>query len=119
MRCDLRLVPKAEPPTAQELAQMEFRALKYFRGLSERQRIEKALRVIDAFRPMAVFASNIVPMEKCELIAWVKAENEQFEGVILELGRVREDAQTVSEIISAAVARLSVALASAEIEYSG
>ena len=116
-KADLRLVPRSQPATAQELAQMEFRALKYFRGLSEPQRIEKTYQVIDAIRPMAVFASSIVAMEKSELIAWVKAEDKRFEEAILELGRVRDDAKSVSEIISSAVARLGVALATVEIEY--
>jgi hypothetical protein len=45
-KADLRLVPRSQPATAQELAQMEFRALKYFRGLSGPQRIEKTYQVI-------------------------------------------------------------------------
>jgi hypothetical protein len=47
----------------------------------------------------------------------VKAEDKRFEEAILELGRVRDDAKSVSEIISSAVARLGVALATVEIKY--
>ena len=47
----------------------------------------------------------------------MKAEDKRFEEAILELGRVRDDAKSVSEIISSAVARLGVALATVEIEY--
>ena len=110
----LRVVAKDKPATVQELAQLEFRALKYFRGLSQKQRIEKTHRVVDAIRPMAVLASGIVAMEKSELIARVEAKHDRFGEMLPQLTQAKDDANAISEVIAAAETRLAVALADVE-----
>jgi hypothetical protein len=74
----LKLLPKARPATVQEIAQIEFRALKFLRGLSQSERIEKIHNVIDRLRPLAVLSSSITAMTKPELIAKVEEGYETF-----------------------------------------
>jgi hypothetical protein len=57
---------------------------------------------------------EIVVMTKAELIAKVEAGHDVFGELLLELADKKEDAKAILDVISAAEARLMVALANVE-----
>jgi hypothetical protein len=110
----LKLVPNGRPATVQEIAQLEFRASKFFRGLSQRERIKKTHDIIDRMRPMAVLGAEIAAMSKPELIAKVDEEYETFGPFLMQLAHTTADAKALLDVLSSAECRLAVALANVE-----
>jgi hypothetical protein len=117
----LRLVHERKRPTAKEIAeearemaQLEFRALKLFRNTSRDQRLKQIHGFVENVRPMVVAAGEIVIMSKVELIAKVEAKHDVFGQMLMDLADKKEDAKAILDVISAAEARLMVALANVE-----
>jgi hypothetical protein len=63
---------------------------------------------------MVVAAGEIVTMNKAELIAKVEAGHDVFGELLLDIADKKEDAKAILDVISAAEARLVVALANVE-----
>jgi hypothetical protein len=120
-KADLRLAHARTTPTAKEIAeeaqkfaQMEFRALKLFRNMSQDERLRQSHGFVENIRPMVVAAGEIVVMTKADLITKVEAGHDVFGEMLLDLGNTKEDAKAILDVISAAEARLVVALANVE-----
>jgi hypothetical protein len=97
-----------------ELAQIEFRALKFFRGLCQRDRIEKTNDIIDRMRSMAILGAEIAAMSKPELIAKVEKEYKTFGPFLRQLAHTTADAKAFLDVIRSAEGRLAIALANVE-----
>ena len=117
----MRLVHARKPPTAKEIAeeaqkfaQMEFRALKLFRNMSQDERLRQSHGFVENIRPMVVAAGEIVVMTKADLITKVEAGHNVIGEMLLDLANTKEDAKAILDVISAAEARLVVALANVE-----
>ena len=110
----LRLVPKGKPATASEIAQLEFRALKTVRGLSQQERTEKFHNIISFLRPMAITAAEIIGTEKTELITRVGEHYDVFGPLLMQLANATNEAKVLADMIHAAECRLAVALANVE-----
>jgi hypothetical protein len=120
-KADLRLVHARKPPAAKEIAeeaqkfaQMEFRALKLFRNMSQDERLRQSHGFVENIRPMVVAAGEIVVMTKADLITKVEAGHNVIGEMLLDLANTKEDAKAILDVISAAEARLVVALANVE-----
>ncbi|MDB5599355.1 MAG: hypothetical protein JWN71_1399 [Xanthobacteraceae bacterium] len=112
----LRLIKerKGSPATVDQIAAMDFAAVKEYRGLTKVERLKKLHRAADYVRALAVIASEIVAMEKPELVAKVDDKYEQFGPFLMELAHAKDTARELMEMIGAAEIRLAIALANVE-----
>jgi hypothetical protein len=98
--------------TVEEIAAVEFAAMKQFRGLTRAERLRK----IHDVWPMAALAIEIVGLNKSELVARVAEKYESFGPALMRLAHAADRAKVQLDLISAAECRLAVALAVVEAE---
>jgi uncharacterized protein YgbK (DUF1537 family) len=107
----LRLVPsKAKPATDVEIAQAEFRALKTIRSLSKDERQIRMDEIVELVRPVTIAAGEIVEMTKDQLAEDVKEKRDLFVQMRSDTTRAKDAAKAIVDLISAAEARITVAL---------
>jgi hypothetical protein len=112
-------IPKSPPVTLEQLLPMQFAAVKEFKGLSQEERIEHAHCKIDALRPIAVIAGEILANDKDELIEKVEANYDLWGPFLMSLHEASEDARALMQILSSAECRLAVAIAFVEGDDGG
>jgi hypothetical protein len=110
----LTLVPRGRPATHAEIAQIEFRAVKFFRGMSQTERTTKIHAVVDRLRPLAVIASEMVAMTKPELIERVSENYDTLGPLLMQLADLRDEIKALSDTTAAAEVGLACALANVE-----
>ena len=107
----LRLVPnKATPATDTEIAQLEFRALKIIRNLSKDERLTRTHELAEHVRPMTIVASEVVAMTKAQLTKDVEDKRDLFERLRSDIAGAKDNAKAIIDLLSAAEARLTIAL---------
>ena len=107
----LQLVPsKAAPATEIEIAQLEFRALKAIHNLSKDERLTRVRELVECVRPMTVIAADVVAMTKAQLSKDVEDKRDLFVRMRSDIARVKDDAKAIIDLLSAAEARLTIAL---------
>jgi hypothetical protein len=107
----LQLVPnKAKPFTDTEIAQIELRALKVIRNLSRDERLTRTHELVEFVCPMTVIAGDVVAMTKAQLTKDVEDKRDLFVRMRSDIARVKDDAKAIIDLLSAAEARLTIAL---------
>ena len=105
---------KRKPVTIARLASIEFPAIRELRGMTKVRRLKKLHSIADDVRAMAVIASEIVAMDKAELVANVDDKHEHFGPFFMQLARAGACARLLADLIVSAEVRLAVALAVVE-----
>ncbi len=110
---NLKVVDGAPEPkmTVGELAAFEFKGVREFKGLSEKQRKRRAWIKADHIYRMAQLALTIVAMEKEELVTCVRKNYDTMAPALADFTQAGICAETIREIIISAEMRLAVALA--------
>jgi hypothetical protein len=107
----LQLVPnKATPAIDAEIAQVELRALKIIRNMSKDERLSRTLELVEVVRPMTIIAGDVVATIKAELIKDIEEKRDHFVRVRSEISKAKDDAKAITDLLSAAEARLTIAL---------
>jgi hypothetical protein len=107
----LQLVPnKAKPATDAEIAQLEFRALKIIRNLSKDERLTRTHELVEFVRPMTIVAGEVVAMTKPQLSKDVEDKRDLFEHMRSDIAGAKDNAKAIIDLLSAAEARLTIAL---------
>ena len=107
----LQLVPnKAKPANDTEIAQVELRALKIVRNMSKDERLARTHELVEAVRPMTLIAGDVVAMTKAQLSKDVEDKGDHFGRMRLDIAKAKDDARAIVDLLSAAEARLTIAL---------
>jgi len=104
----------AKPATVAQIAAMEFEAVKEFRGLTRVRRLKKLHGIADDVRAMAVLASEILGLDKAELVEKINDKHETWGPFLMQLAYAKDNAKLLMDILAAAEARMAVALAVVE-----
>jgi hypothetical protein len=108
----LQLVPnKVQPANDTEIAQIELRALKIIRNLSKDERLARTHELVEVVRPMTIVAGEVVAMTKAKLSKDVEEKRDHFVHLQSDVAKAKDDAKAIVDLLSAAEARLTVALA--------
>jgi hypothetical protein len=102
------------PATHAQIAAFEFKSIKALRAMDAKQRMQRGHELIESLRGFLVIAGEIVSDDKAELITKVRTQYHVFGELLMDLAHAADRARTVLETITAAEARLAVALANIE-----
>lgn len=105
---------KRTPAKHADIASMEFKAVKQFRGLTHDERVRKAHAAIDRIRPIHVLAVEALAKSKPELVAMVRNDFDTMAPLLMAFAEAKDTARAVMEILGSAEVRLATALANVE-----
>ena len=105
---------ECEPATIGEIASVEFLGLKDFFTMSKDQRLRDTEALIEQIRPMAILAVELLAFDKVELIAKVSSDCERWGPFLATLADAVDALKALQDIVSAAEARMAIALATIE-----
>jgi len=105
---------KCEPANIVEVASVEFQGLKGFFTMPKAERLQNTDALIDQIRPMAILAVELLAFEKVELIAKVSSDCERWGPFLATLADAVDALKALQDIVSAAEARMAIALATIE-----
>ena len=107
----LQLVPsKPKPAIDIEIAQAELRALKFLKNMSKDERLSRTHALVDSVRTITVFAADLVAMTKAQLSTDLDDKPDLFVQMRSDITRAKDAAKAIVDLISAAEARITVAL---------
>jgi hypothetical protein len=85
------------PATVEQIAAMEFQAVKELRALSQDERFERAAGMFDLLRPIANLPGEILADEKTELMAKVAERHDAHGPMLKRLALASDDARVFME----------------------
>jgi hypothetical protein len=102
------------PATEDQIAALEFPAIKQFRAMSKAKRAERALELTNEVYKAVQIALETMSRDKAEIVAMVRSNHDLWGGALLEFAESGRAAAALLEIIQSAEARLAVAVAVVE-----
>jgi hypothetical protein len=108
------MTTEAEPVTIDEIASVDFKSVKTYFTIPEDQRLHNADVLIDQIRPMAILAVELFAFDKLELIAKVSSAPDLWGFCLTALGETTDALKALQDIVGAAEARMTIALANIE-----
>ena len=104
---------ECEPATIGEIASVEFLGLKDFFTMSKDERFRDTEALIEQIRPMAILAVELLAFDKLDLIAKVSSDH-RWGPLLTALADTVDSLKALQEIVGAAEARMTIALANIE-----
>ena len=104
---------ECEPATIGEIASVEFLGLKDFFTMSKDERFRDTEALIEQIRPMAILAVELLAFDKLDLIAKVSSDY-RWGPFLTALADTVDSLKALQEIVGAAEARMTIALANIE-----
>jgi hypothetical protein len=102
------------PATIEQMAALEFVAVKRLACMSKEQRTQKISNMATYAYQMVTIAMEFCIRDKADLVQLLREEYDTFGPALMSLAEAREDARALLDVISMGEARLAVALAVVE-----
>ena len=105
---------ECEPATIGQIASVEFQGLKDLFKIPKSERLQNINTLIEQIRPMAILAVELLEFDKLDLIAKVLSDPDRWAPFLTGLADAVDAQEALKDILSAAEARMVIALANIE-----